>query len=163
MSGASEIPEGVHVPGWFRQYLEARAAGAGSADVPPPPPTTPVIPPRGDAFSKICKDFHSMGEKPFSGSETFVEARNWLKEVEDLFGIFDLDDCKKVQLAAWLMKDEALFWWEVTNGERAVETWADFRGRFELKFLEESMYMERFLTLKQKNLTVKEYVIEFNK
>ena len=25
------------------------------------------------------------------------------------------------------------------------------------------MYMERFLTLKQKNLTVKEYVTEFNK
>ena len=81
--------------------------------------------------------------------------------MEDLFGIFDLDDCKKVQLAAWLMKDEASFWWEVTNGERAVETWANFKGRFELKFLsqaEESMYMERFLTLKQKNLTVKEYV-----
>ena len=72
-----------------------------------------------------------------------------------MFGIFDLDDCKKVQLAAWLMKDEALFWWEVTNGERVVETWANFRGRFELKFLsqaQESMYMERFLTLKQKKL-----------
>ena len=41
-----------------------------------------------------------MGGKSFSGTETFIEARNWLKEVEDLFGIFDLDDCKKVQLAA---------------------------------------------------------------
>ena len=42
----------------------------------------------------------------------------------------------------------------------------DFRQSFELKFLsqaEESMYMERFLTLKQRNLTVKEYVTEFNK
>ena len=110
MYGASKIPEGAHVPSWFRQYLEARAAAAGPADVPPPPPPAPVIPPRGDAFSKICKDFRSMGGKPFSGSETFVEARNWLKEVEDLFGIFDLDDCKKVQLAAWLIKDEASFW-----------------------------------------------------
>ena len=94
MSGASELPEGVHVPSWFRQYLEARAATAGPANVPPPP--APVIPPRGDAFSKICKDFRSMGGKSFSGSKTFIEARNWLKEVEDLFGIFDLDDCKKV-------------------------------------------------------------------
>ena len=38
MSGASEIPEGVHVPGWFRQYLEARAATVGPANAPPPPP-----------------------------------------------------------------------------------------------------------------------------
>ena len=116
MSGASEIPEGVHVPGWFRQYLEARVAAAGPANVPPPPPPAPAIRPHGDTFSKICKDFHSMGGKHFSGFETFIEARNWLKEVEDLFGIFDLDDCLKVQLAAWLMKDEASFWWEVTNG-----------------------------------------------
>ena len=79
-----------------------------------------------------------MGGKPFSGSETFVEARNWLKEVEDLFGIFDLDDCKKVQLVAWLMKDKASFWWEVTNGERPVDTWPDFRRRFEAKFLSQA-------------------------
>ena len=36
MSEASEIPEGVHVPGWFRQYLEARTAAAGPANDPPP-------------------------------------------------------------------------------------------------------------------------------
>ena len=78
MSGASEIPEGVHVPGWFRQYLEARAATAGPTNAPPPPPP----PPRVDTFSKICKDFRAMGGKPFHGTETFVEARNWLKEVE---------------------------------------------------------------------------------
>ena len=85
-------------------------------------PPAPVIPPCGDAFSKICKDFRSMRGKSFRGTEMFIEARNWLKEVEDPFGIFDLDDCKKVQWAAWLMKDEASFWWEVTNGEHVVET-----------------------------------------
>ena len=106
-----------------------------------------------------------MGGKPFHGTETFVEARNWLKKVEELFGIFEVEDGRKVQLAAWLMKDEASFWWEVTNGEHPVDTWPDFRRRFEAKFLswaEENLYMERFLALKQGNLSVKEYVNKFN-
>lgn len=107
MSREPDIPQGVPIPGWFRRYLEARATGAGPANVPPPPATAP--PPRVDAFSKICKDFRAMGGKPFYGTETFVEARNWLKEVEDLFGIFEIDEGRKVQLAAWLMKDEASF------------------------------------------------------
>ena len=75
-----------------------------------------------------------MGGKNFVGTETFVEARNWLKETEDLFVIFDMEDHRKVQLAAWLLKEEAAFWWEVTNATRPIETWADFRERFGLKF-----------------------------
>ena len=40
-----------------------------------------------------------------------------------LVGTFKIDDGRKVQPAAWLMKDEASFWWKVTNGERTWETW----------------------------------------
>ena len=76
-----------------------------------------------------------MGGKDFKGTESFVEARNWLKETEDLFVIFEVDDRQKVRLAVWLLKDEASYWWEVTNAERPVETWMDFRTRFETKFL----------------------------
>ena len=46
-----------------------------------------------------------------------------------------------------------------------METWEDFRQRFEMKFLsqaERGIQMERFLTLKQGSLTVKEYVNKFN-
>jgi hypothetical protein len=106
-----------------------------------------------------------MGGKTFQGSETFVEARDWLKETEELIDIFEMEEGKRVKLAAWLMKGEASFWWEVTNGERLVDSWADFRRRFVAKFLssaEENLYMERFLTLKQGNLSVKEYVNKFN-
>ena len=107
------LPEGVPIPGWFRRYLEARANDAGPTDIPPPPPpvaTVPPPPPPGTAFAKICKDFIGMGGKNFVGTETFVEARNWLKETEDLFVIFDMEDHRKVQLAAWLLKEEAAFW-----------------------------------------------------
>ena len=161
------LPEGVPIPGWFRRYLEARANGAGPADIPPPPPPVATVPPPppGTAFAKICKDFIGMGGKNFVGTETFVEARNWLKETEDLFVIFDMEDHRKVQLAAWLLKEEAAFWWEVTNATRPIETWADFRERFGLKFLssaEASLQMERFLALKQGDMSVREYVNKFN-
>ena len=137
------IPEGVHVPVWYRRLLEARATEAGPADVPPPPPVVNIPPPHVANvppppvaevplppppqhpqvdFAKTCKDFKAMGGKNFQGTETFVEARNWLKETEDLFAIFGLDDQRKILLAVWLMKDEAAYWWEITNAERPVET-----------------------------------------
>ena len=112
MPGNLNFPEGVPIPGWFRRYLEARANDAGPADIPPPAatiPPPPPPPPRAIAFSKICKDFRSMGGKDFKGTESFVEARNWLKETEDLFVIFEVDDRKKVQLVVWLLKDEASY------------------------------------------------------
>ena len=128
MSRNLKFPEGLPIPGWFRRYLEARANDAGPANDPPPPP-------RAIAFSKICRDFRAMGGKDFKGTESFVGARNWLKETEDLFVIIEVDDRQKVQLAVWLLKDEASYWWEVTNAERPVGTWMDFRTRFEKKFL----------------------------
>ena len=106
-----------------------------------------------------------MGGKNFVGTETFVEARNWVKETEDLFIIFEVEDHRKVQLAAWLLKEEAAFWWEVTNATKPVETWADFRERFRLKFLssaEENLQIERFLALKQGYMSIREYVNRFN-
>ena len=167
------------VPGWFRRYLEVRANEAGLANLPPPaaaippppppvaeiPPPPPPPPPRGNAFAKTCRDFKAMGGKDFHGTESFVAARNWLKETEDLFVIFEVEDRQKVRLAVWLLKGEASYWWEVTNAERPVETWEDFRFRFQLKFLSEaerSLQMERFLSLKQGSMTVKEYVNQFD-
>ena len=63
------------------------------------------------------------------------------------------------------MKGEAAYWWVVTTTTRPIETWDDFRRRFGLKFLqstEENLQMERFLSLKQGDMTVREYVDMFN-
>ena len=151
------LPDGVAVPVWYRRLLEARAAAAGPANVPPPP--VALVPPRADTFAMTCRKFKAMGGKPFVG------ARDWLNETEELMEILEVEEGKKVKLAAWLMEGEASFWWEVTNGERPVDSWMDFRQRFEAKFLskaEENMHVERFLNLKQGNLSVKEYVNKFN-
>ena len=103
--------------------------------------------------------------KNFVGTETPVEARNWLKETEDLFAIFDVEDHRKVLLAVWLLKGEAAYWWVVTTTTRPTQNWDDFRRRFGLRFLsstEENLQMERFLSLKKGDMTVREYVDTFN-
>ena len=168
------IPVGVHVPVWYRRLLEARATEAGPADVPPPPPPVVNVPPPPVAdvppppvaevplppspqhpqtdFAEICQDFKAMGCKNFFGTETFVEARNWLKETEDLLATFDIGDRRKFSLAVWLLKEEAARWWVVTTATRPIETWDDFRGRFGL----------RFLSLKQGDMTIREYIDKFN-
>ena len=63
-----------------------------------------------------------MEGKPLYGTEMFLKARNWLKKTEDLFVIIEVEDSRKVQLAACLLKNEASFWWEVTQADRPVET-----------------------------------------
>ena len=143
------IPEGVTIPGWFRRYLEATTPIEGQRNVPPPaaPVIPPPPPPRADNSAKIWKEFRAMEGKPFHGNETFTEARNCLKETEDLFVIFKVEDRRKIQLTAWLLKEEASFWWAVNQAGRLVETWEDFRQRFEVRFLsqaEQSIQMERF-------------------
>ena len=88
------LPDGVTIPGWYRRLLEARAA-AGPANVPPPPVApSPPPPPRADTFAKTCKEFKAMSGKPLQGSEKFVEARDWLKEVEELLEIFEVEEGK---------------------------------------------------------------------
>lgn len=106
-----------------------------------------------------------MGGKKFHGSKSFVETRNQLQDTESVFDLFELDDRRKVQLAAWKLKDEASYWWEGTQAERPVATWNVFRRRFEMWFLsraEGCMQMERFLGLRQGDMSIKEYVKKFN-
>ena len=71
MANNFAIPEGVHIPGWYRRLLEARATEAGPANVTPPvvnvpPPPVAEVPlpsppqhPQAD-FAKICQDFKAM-------------------------------------------------------------------------------------------------------
>ena len=73
MSRDLNLPEVVPIPGWFRRYLEARANGAGPADIPPPPAAAvPPPPPHVNTFPKICRDFRAMGGKNFNGTESFL-------------------------------------------------------------------------------------------
>ena len=65
MSEASKIPEGAHVRGWFRQYLEARAAAAVPTNDPPPP--------RFDNFAKYVRTLKKWVENLFTGQRHLLK------------------------------------------------------------------------------------------
>ena len=65
MSGDLNLPEGVPIPGWFRRYLEARANGAGPADIPPPTVAAVPPPPRGNALQRHVETSRIWVERTF--------------------------------------------------------------------------------------------------
>ena len=68
----------------------------GPTPNPAPAGGNPINPPTTINFSKLCKDFASLGGKTFSGKETFVKARAWLRDIERIFGLLGLDGQQRV-------------------------------------------------------------------
>ena len=86
MADTPNLPEGVHIPSWFRRYIEATAPnGNVEPEAPTPPVGAPAVPHVVGNFTKLCKDFSDLGGKTLAGTETFVEARAWLRETEPIF------------------------------------------------------------------------------
>ena len=122
---------------------------------PAPAGGNPINPPAAVNFTKLCKNFASLGGNNFSSKKTFVEARAWLRDTERIFGLLGLDDQQRVQLTSWQLKEEASYWWKVIELDGRNVTWDGFRERFDRKFLsqaEESVQLERFINLKQGSL-----------
>lgn len=99
----------------------ARVRGRGVA--PAPQPVAPV------RFTVLCKEFSQLGGTPFNGSETIIEAQQWLRSLERIFTGLDITNAQKRQLAAWQLHDSALDWWEsvTANTVEADLTWEQFR------------------------------------
>ena len=79
--------------------------GRGRADAPAPPPAAPV------RFTKLCKDYTELDGTKFTGSETIIEAQQWLRDLERIFSCLEITNAQQRQLAAWQMKGAALNWW----------------------------------------------------
>ena len=75
---------------WFRRATVPEVQGKV-------PNTTPVggnpfNPPTPADFSKLCRDFASIGGRTFSGMEDFEETRARLEDMEQKFRLLDLED-----------------------------------------------------------------------
>ena len=74
MADAPNLPEGIPIPTWFRRYLEATATSAGeAAPAPVPVGGGPANPPVANNFSRLCKEFTSLGGKTFLGKESYID------------------------------------------------------------------------------------------
>jgi len=78
------------------------------------------------------------------------------------------DDALKRRIVTWHLRGEALEWWTLILGENIEETlsWNNFKERFEFRFLSQvelEVQLEKFMQLRQGDLTLKEYINKFTK
>ncbi|KAG6473402.1 hypothetical protein ZIOFF_067318 [Zingiber officinale] len=60
----------------------------------------------------VYERFRKMGPKDFSGTIDPMVAENWIKSIEVIFRFMALEDADMVRCATYLLKDDALLWWE---------------------------------------------------
>ena len=80
-------------------------------------------------FSTLSKEYTQLGGVKFTGSESIIEAQQWLKSLERIFSGLEIADAQKRKLATWQLQDAAQDWWESVTSRTDEETitWAQFR------------------------------------
>ena len=71
------------------------------------------------------ENFRKLDRLAFKGAKDPIEADNWLKELEGLFRAMEISDEQRVILAVFVLKGDALEWWESTKRTHGKEviTW----------------------------------------
>ncbi|KAL4317881.1 hypothetical protein GQ457_18G012830 [Hibiscus cannabinus] len=118
----------------------------------------------------ISADFIEAGMEIFKGKSNVdpSDAEHWLKDLQRLFVEMDYPVDRKVRAAVSLLSGEALDWWEsvVESVSAGRVTWDFFRKSFEDRYVGEEYYekcRQAFLDLKQNNMTVNAYEMQFLK
>ena len=107
----------------------------------------------------------------FEGKMQPEEFIDWLNTVERVFDYKDVPEDRKVKLVAIKLKKHASIWWEHLKKQRAregkgrIETWEKMRKQLKRKYMPENYCQDSFLkfhNFKQKELSVEEYMSEFD-
>ncbi|KAK8543626.1 hypothetical protein V6N13_076426 [Hibiscus sabdariffa] len=118
----------------------------------------------------ISTDFLEAGIGIFEGKNNVdpCDAEHWLKHLQRLFVEMEYPVERKVRAAVSLLSGEALDWWEsvVETVSAGRVTWDFFKKSFEGRYVGEEYYekcRQDFLDLKQNNLSVNAYDMQFLK
>ena len=108
--------------------------------------------PRAD-FAKLCKDYTSLGRKPFHGTESDTEVQHWLDNCERTFEDLGIEDAMKRKLASRQLQGCAMNWWNAIKAATPEDqvTWYQFKARIGEKFIpvaQKSELFRKFLELK---------------
>ncbi|KAK8934648.1 hypothetical protein KSP39_PZI014257 [Platanthera zijinensis] len=148
-----------------RQTQEVQGPTGGLTVPPPPAPLKPpVVVPAEMAF---ISQFQRLSPPTYDGKADFMVIDDWLISIEEMFSYSGITDDQRVMIAAYQLKDLAKSWW-LREKESLVAgcSWEVFKEMLLRKFLpsvERDRLMNDFLHLKQRQLTVGEYEIEFSK
>ncbi|XP_065628880.1 uncharacterized protein LOC136067247 [Quercus suber] len=112
--------------------------------------------------------FRKLEPPALKGTKDLVEADNWLKEIERLFRAMEVSDEQRVILTVFVLKGDALEWWESTKRTHAREviTWQHFVELFHKRYFLDSLMVQKeakFIRIAQGTQSMYEYKQKFAK
>ncbi|XP_047270326.1 uncharacterized protein LOC124899477 [Capsicum annuum] len=125
---------------------------------------------QGGIVESRIKDFFHMNPPEFTGSKLTEDLQQFIDEAYKICKVMRVSDIDAVELAAHRLKDIAVKWYEMWVASRGQEASLVVRTEFAEAFIDHFMLLElrearmdEFLSLKQGNLSVKEYCLRFTK
>ena len=67
--------------------------------------------------------FRKLDPPSFKGSKDPLEVDNWLNELDRLFKAMNVRDEQRVTLAIFMLKGDALEWWNLQRGHKREESY----------------------------------------
>ncbi|XP_022158749.1 uncharacterized protein LOC111025213 [Momordica charantia] len=174
-----EAGGGIGTGKWGREMEEAETLNEEEEKggvVPPFPPAAareradpPVPPAVPQSEARFIKDFKRYGPPTFDGeSERATAAEEWIRELEALYAYLGCEDQFKVKGAVFMLRGEALNWWDsVAAAEDHANVpipWARFKNLLYDYYYPEivkDMKEAEFLHLVQGTLSVAQYERKF--
>ena len=154
------VPEGEHRAGPTTEKMGPEVR------VPPPQPQHE---PRAVAPGLKLTSERFMKRNPpiFEGAVDPAVAEEWVSMIEKIFEFVQIEDEEKVKCVVYMLRKDARIWWEAVAKSRdvAVMTWAEFLREFNFKYYSQAVInikVAEFTTLQQGNLSVIEYVRQFD-
>ena len=85
---------------------------------------------------ELIRQVKRLGAVEFAGGLNHQVADGWIDDMDKCFSVIECSEVQKRQIAAFLLKDEAQFWWR--REERTIDTahltWEGFQRIFRDKY-----------------------------
>jgi hypothetical protein len=134
------------------------------------------IPAEDVANERLIKAIARMSSKikmdipAYEGSLDAEELLDWIRALDTYFDYEDIEDDKKVRHAVTRLKGHAALWWDELQadrhcqGKQKIKSWDRMIAKMKAKFIPRDYQISlfrRMQNLRQKLMTVKEYIEEF--
>uniref|UniRef100_A0A5K1EJ03 Retrotransposon gag domain-containing protein n=1 Tax=Nymphaea colorata TaxID=210225 RepID=A0A5K1EJ03_9MAGN len=125
-------------------------------------------PVREKATTVSYQQFMAMQPPIFSGGGSHDKAKDWIEEVERIFGLLKVPEEDRVNYGSYLLKGDAKNWWQSTSeirfaGQGSI-SWKQFRDSFFSTYFPvyaRDKKMQEFLDLQQNQSSLEEYIARY--